>query len=35
LIPKSTSEFFKEYFANSAETLKNEVEEAEKGDIVF
>jgi hypothetical protein len=35
LIPKRTSEFFKEYFANGAEVLKNEVEQTEKGDNVF
>ena len=35
LIPKRTSEFFIEYFANAAEILKNELDQTEKGDNVF
>ena len=35
LIPKTASAFYTEYFANSAEVLKNELEDAEKGDKIF
>lgn len=35
LIPKSTSEFYKEYFSNGAEVLVKELEDTEQGDKLF
>jgi hypothetical protein len=35
LIPKTASEFYKEYFANGAQVLKNELEQTEKSDKIF
>ena len=35
LIPKSASDFYKEYFENNAKVLINELEQTEKGDKVF
>jgi hypothetical protein len=35
LIPKKAAEFYSEYFANSAEALRNELEQTEQGDVLF
>jgi hypothetical protein len=35
LIPKKATEFYREYFANYAEVLKNELEVTEQGDVLF
>jgi hypothetical protein len=35
IISKSTPKFYKEYFSNSAQKLKDEIEQAETGEILF